>query len=141
MIPFVSEPSGAQKLLGYETFWQPGEGKARCILALRAEVLNRGKALHGGIAVTLLDTACGIACEASIADKNCTELYGHGAVTVDLYSQFVSNCSVGVVTAEAEVTRCGGGLIFVRADLRDETGKLLTTATGTFKRLRRAKTL
>lgn len=136
MIPFIGEPSGVQKFLQYEIFWQPSEGKARCVLPLKADVLNRGGALHGGIAVTLLDAACGIACEAAIADKDCTGPDVQSVVTVDFYTQFVSTCHDGVVTAEAEVTRCGRSMIFVRGDLRDDTGKLLTTATGTFKRIR-----
>lgn len=141
MIPLIGEPSGVQKYLQYEIFWQPGEGKARCVLPLKPDVLNRGGALHGGIAVTLLDAACGIASEAAIADKDCLELGKQGVVTVDFYTQFISTCHAGVVTAEAEVTRCGQSMIFVRGDLRDDKGKLLTTGTGTFKRIRQRSTL
>lgn len=136
MIPFLSEPSGVQKSLGYSVFWSPGEGRARCVLPLKAELLNRGGSLHGGMAVTLLDAACGIACEAAIADSSCTALQAQGVVTVDFYTQFVSTCSGGSVTAEAEVLRCGQSMIYVRGDLRDEAGKLLTTGTGTFKRIK-----
>lgn len=141
MIPFVGEPSGVQKYLQYRILWQPGAGRARCVLPLKPDVLNRGGALHGGIAVTLLDAACGIASEAAIADDDCTTLEKQGVVTVDFYTQFISTCHQGIVTAEAEVTKCGQSLIFVRGDLRDEKGKLLTTATGTFKRIRQRAVL
>ncbi|MGB0865349.1 MAG: PaaI family thioesterase [Granulosicoccaceae bacterium] len=141
MIPFTGEPSGVQKYLQYQIFWQPGEGRARCVLPLKPDVLNRGGALHGGIAVTLLDAACGIACESAIADPNCTELSKQGVVTVDFYTQFVSTCHEGEVVAEAEVTRCGQSIIYVRGDLRTESGKLLTTGTGTFKRIRQRAVL
>ncbi len=135
MIPFNGDPSGVQKSLQYDVFWQPGEGRARCSLALKPQLLNRSGALHGGMAVTLLDAACGIACEAAIAESDNSEGHQQGVVTVDFYTQFVSTCHSGVVTAEAEVTRCGRSIIYVRADLRDDQGKLLTTGTGTFKRL------
>jgi len=141
VIAFIGEPSGVQKCLQYTIFWQPGEGRARCVLPLKPDVLNRGGALHGGIAVTLLDAACGIASEAAIADKDCKELQKQGVVTVDFYTQFISTCHEGTVTAEAEVTKYGASMIFVRGDLRDDKGKLLTTATGTFKRIRKRAVL
>lgn len=137
MIPFTGEPSGVQRYLQYEIFWQPGEGGARCVLPLKPDVLNRGGALHGGIAVTLLDAACGIACESAIVDPDSPALARQGVVTVDFYTQFVSTCHAGVVTAEAEVIRCGQSMIYVRGELCDDSGKLLTTGTGTFKRIRR----
>jgi len=91
--------------------------------------LNRQDSLHGGVIATLLDVACGYA-GLMTSDK---EPMGN-AVTIMLNISYLSKASTGRVRSTGTVTRSGRSIYFASGELRSETGELIATAQGSFKR-------
>ncbi len=95
--------------------------------------LNRGSILHGGMALTLLDTAMTHACVRIRQDDSY-------AVTTTISCELFAPARPGDwIEAEVEINRAGGRVIFlsgvVRRDGRD--GEALLRGSATFQRVRR----
>ena len=119
--------SPLQQLLGYRLVeWEPG----RAVIAYEVakDHLNRTNRLHGGILATLCDTAggyAGVFCETP-GERRAT-------VTLSLTVNFVAAVSGGRLTAEGRKRGGGRTIFFSDIELRDEEGRLVATATGTFR--------
>jgi uncharacterized protein (TIGR00369 family) len=107
--------------------WQPG----LCAFGLEIEPrhLNRTRSLHGGVIATLLDAACGYSGLCDPDDK----VIRH-AVTVMLNISYIGKVDDGHVMVTGRVTGAGHRIYFASAELRHESGILVATAQGTFKR-------
>jgi uncharacterized protein (TIGR00369 family) len=90
--------------------------------------LNRQGSLQGGVTATLLDAACGYA-----GLQDAQGAVGN-AVTVTLTISYLSKVDKGRLRAIGSVSREGRSLYFASAELRTETGALVATAQGAFKR-------
>lgn len=97
-------------------------------LPFRADLTNSAGNVHGGAMMALLD--CLLAAAARSSDPA-----GLFAITVDLTTHFVESTR-GDVIGEARCLR-RGSLAFAQGELRDLQGRLLATATGTFKLMKR----
>lgn len=123
----VQVSTGFNKMLGITLLeWGP-EGMMGQ-LRMTPDMLNSSGIAHGGIYCTLLDFGCGVAgCYApeGAPPKFC--------VTLSLTTNFLASAAGGVLTVRAR--RSGGGrkVFFAEAEIRDETGALMATATGTFR--------
>lgn len=120
--------SGARALVGYRS-GLPDDGRATCTLDIGPEHLNRLGLLHGGFVAMLLDNCTGLAVRTAAGDR------GASAVTASLTVNYISGARAGRVIATGRVTGGGRTLKFAEAELRDEEGRLLATATGTFRML------
>lgn len=116
-IPFVDH-------LGVELL-EKTEGKVRIAFSPRPEHLNSWNGIHGGVMMTLLDTALGSASRA--LDAGCV-----GATTVELKTNFLA-AARGPVAGEGRAQRAGRSLIYAEGEIRDAAGTLLAKASGTFK--------
>lgn len=123
--------AGARALVGYRSSL-PDADTGACTLDIGPQHLNRLGLLHGGFVSMLLDNGCGVAVRNVMGDVD------SGAVTVSLSVTFVAAVSSGRVTATGRVVGGGRSLKFAEAALRDETGRLLATATATFKIVRKS---
>jgi uncharacterized protein (TIGR00369 family) len=94
--------------------------------------LNRQGSLQGGVTATLLDAACGYA---GLQAEGETVL-GH-AVTVMLTISYLARANTGRLRASGTVSKAGRSIYFSSAQLTSESGELIATAQGTFKRSRR----
>jgi uncharacterized protein (TIGR00369 family) len=103
------------------------EERAVISLTKRDNLLNSWGATHGGVIMTMLDLVM------SVAVRGHYGVAG-GVLTVDLSVGFL-NASFGDITAEGRVLNAGKSTAFCEAEARDETGKLLSKAIGTFKLL------
>lgn len=93
---------------------------------LRQELLNQLPAAHGGVLMTLLDAVMSrAACELPQAPSQT-------AVTVETSSRF-HRPGRGPVRAEGWVVHASRSLCSCAAQIVDEQGQLVATATGTFK--------
>jgi uncharacterized protein (TIGR00369 family) len=103
--------------------------KERAVVSLskRPELLNSWGAAHGGVIMTMLDLVM------SIAVRGYYGVPG-GVLTVDLSVGFLS-ASYGDIVAEGRVLHAGKSTAFCEAEAKDEAGKLLAKAIGTFKLL------
>lgn len=119
--------SALQQLLGYKLVeWE--EGRAVIAYEVAADHLNRTNRLHGGVIATLCDTAAGYAgvYRATPGDTRTT-------VTLSLTVNYVASVSGGRVTAEARKRGGGKTIFFSEVEVRDEDGRLVATALGTFR--------
>jgi uncharacterized protein (TIGR00369 family) len=107
-----------------------GHGFAEFELELEARHLNRTGSLQGGVSATLLDAACGYAI---LQDESGST---GDAITLMLSISYLGKVSSGRVRAVAEVTRAGRSIYFSSGKLMSETGELIATAQGTFKKIR-----
>jgi uncharacterized protein (TIGR00369 family) len=103
------------------------DGKVLLRMDSRPEFENSWGGMHGGVLLTLLDSA--LATAARSLDPKC-----NGAVTVEIKSNFIA-AATGTVLAEGRAIRAGRSLIFSEGELRDTQGTLLAKATGTIKLL------
>jgi uncharacterized protein (TIGR00369 family) len=107
--------------------WQPDS----CTFALDIEArhLNRSRSLHGGLIATMLDAACGY----SGAYSEPGEPKRH-AVTVMLNTSYIGRVNQGRIQVTGRVTGSGRKIYFASAELRRDSGELIATAQGSFKR-------
>ncbi len=123
----VPPASGAHELIGYDIDLSGGDGRARVVLDIAPQHLNRNGSLHGGIIAMMLDASAGFA--ASMArGADLTPV-----VTVALNTQYLAAAMDGRVTATGYVKRAGGAICYADAELHDATGTLLATGNGVFK--------
>jgi len=126
--PLSIDQSGARGLIGYRSY-VAGDGIAACVLRLGPQHLNRLGVLHGGLVAMLLDTAAGIAVRSFSRVKETP------TVTVSMTVNYISAAKSDEVTATARITGGGRSLKFADAELRDQDGTLLATASGAYKLL------
>ena len=130
---FIYGETGTQRLIGYVVdVRDPSHG--RCILDVTDDHLNRHGALHGGIAVTLLDNASGSTGSLTVDATGKAPF-----LTVSMNTQFVGSGRRGRMIATGTVTGGGRSLLFITAELRHEDGTLVATSTGVFKRVPQEK--
>ena len=101
--------------------------KERAIVSLdrQPELLNSLGAAHGGVLMTMLDLVmtCAVRGHYGVAG---------GVITVDMSVGFIAP-GTGKVFAEARVLHGGRSTCFCEAEAKDDAGKLLAKAIGTFK--------
>jgi len=102
----------------------------RAIVSLnrRPELLNSWGAAHGGVIMTMLDLVMSMAVRGHYRDV------GSGVLTVDMSIGFL-NASKGNVSAEGRVLHAGRSTAFCEGEARDDEGRILAKAIGTFKLL------
>lgn len=102
-------------------------GEATLSMPHRAELNGIFDSLHGGLLMTLADTA---ACVAVLTQT------GPDAVitTTDMNIRFLAPCLTGAV-AEAKIIKFGRSLVPVSVGLRDENGREVALAQVTYMRL------
>lgn len=108
------------------TAWS--ESFARVEMPVAEIVINRQGLIHGGALATLLDTVSGYSGTFCPYPGRVRR-----ALTLTLTVQYVAATNKGVVTAEARRTGGGRSVYFTEAEARDESGRLLASATGVFK--------
>ena len=119
--------SALQQLIGYRLVEWGGD---RAVIAYEVakDHLNRTNRLHGGIIATLCDTAggyCGVYCD--------TPGETRATVTLSLTVNFVASVSGGRITAEGRKRGGGKTIFFSDVEVRDDEGRLIATAVGTFR--------
>ena len=123
------DETGAQRLIGYTNDVGHPDGCARCHLIVDERHTNRHGVLHGGIAATLLDNACGVTASLTVDSSGRTPF-----LTVSLNTDFLAAGKPGMVTATARIVGGGRALKFIAAELVQDDGTLIATASGVFKR-------
>jgi len=122
-LPFIDH-------LGIERV-QSDEGRALLALEIKPAFRNSWKAAHGGVIMTMLDSAMSLA----------ARLYLHGApggiLTIEMNAKFISPGMGGRLTAEGKVIGGGRSTLFCEAEVRDEAGKLVAKGMGTLKPVRK----
>ncbi|MCW6168033.1 MAG: PaaI family thioesterase [Thermoplasmatales archaeon] len=103
-----------------------GEGYCTVIGTIREMHLNINRIVHGGVYATILDTAMGGAVVTTLGD-------GETTATTSLYLEFLRSTGLGTkIVARGDILRRGRHLAFVRGELSDSDGRLLSQAHGTW---------
>ena len=122
----IHDLTGAQRSIGYVI--ELDGPVAQVHLEIDHRHMNRREALHGGLVTVLLDAASGYTASLSVDGETL-----HEVVTVSMSVNYLSTADKGRVTATARKTGGGRQIVFIDSELRSEDGKLLATATGTFR--------
>jgi len=116
-VPFI-------KLLGVRREFSEG-GRARVVLAERAELGNVVGTVHGGVLMALLDVAMA---SAAVSQRGftCT------AVSLNIDSSFLAPAR-GELTADGEVLDPGDDIAMCRATITDSRGRVVAQGLGSFR--------
>jgi uncharacterized protein (TIGR00369 family) len=117
-LPFIDH-------LGVERV-QSDEGRALLALEVKPAFRNSWKAAHGGVIMTLLDSAMSLA----------ARLHLHGApggiLTIEMNAKFISPGIGDRLIAEGRVIG-GRATLFCESEVRDQDGNLVAKGMGTLK--------
>jgi uncharacterized protein (TIGR00369 family) len=94
-------------------------------LKLAPHHLNKRGVPHGGVIMSVLDSALGGAVVRSIP----TEWW---CATTSLTTQFIGGARGGTLIAQGRVVKRGHSVAFAQGEIRSDRGKLLATAKGTW---------
>ncbi|AJE45623.1 PaaI family thioesterase [Celeribacter indicus] len=124
----IEEPSAVLRHLGIrQTAWT--EDFAQVEAEITPVLLNRSGIPHGGIYATMLDTAMGYsgAYTGRLEDRQMT-------LTLSMTVNYLSRPKGQRLIAEGRRTGGGARTFFTEGRLTDETGELIATAVGTFRK-------
>jgi uncharacterized protein (TIGR00369 family) len=122
-LPFVDH-------LGIERVEDAG-GRALLALQIKREHQNSWQAAHGGVIMTLLDSAMSLAARLHLQGTP------GGILTIEMNAKFISPGVGRRLSAEGKVVGGGRSTLFCEAEVRDEAGKLVAKGMGTLKPLRK----
>lgn len=107
------------------------EGRALLALKIKPAFRNSWKAAHGGVIMTMLDSAMSLAARLHLRGAP------GGILTIEMSAKFISPGMGDRLTAEGRVIGGGTSTLFCEAEVRDETGKLVAKGMGTLKPVRK----
>ena len=122
----LKRPAQAAALLGQELLDVDVEkGAVRVAYNTTDALANRYGAIHGGMTAAMLDDVISLAAGLVIE-------WGQITPTLEMKVSYIAQGRPNSrIIAEARTIRRGGTVIFLEADLKDETGKLIATASST----------
>jgi uncharacterized protein (TIGR00369 family) len=101
------------------------KGIARAAYDTTPVLSNRYGAIHGGMTAAIMDDIIALAAGLTIQ-------WGQITPTLEMKVNYIAQGKPGDrLIAEARTVRRGGTVIFLEADLKTETGKLIATASST----------
>lgn len=102
-----------------------GDGTAEVVIDLHEDLLNNHGAGHGGVLMTLLDSAMANAALSRID-------FAREVVTVDMHIGFMRPAN-GTLRAIGRTTGGGRSVCFCEAEVRDAAGEIVAKSMGTFR--------
>ncbi len=101
------------------------QGFVRVAYNTTETLANRYGAIHGGMTAAMLDDVISLAAGLTVE-------WGQITPTLEMKVSYIAQGKIGArILAEARTIRRGGTVIFLEADLKDEIGKLIATASST----------
>ena len=122
----LKRPAQAAALLGQELLDVDVEkGAVRVAYNTTDALANRYGAIHGGMTAAMLDDVISLAAGLVIE-------WGQITPTLEMKVSYIAQGRPNSrIIAEARTIRRGGTVIFLEADLKDDAGKLIATASST----------
>jgi len=102
-----------------------GGGEAVVAIELQSDLLNPHGAGHGGVVMTLLDSAMAHAALSRIG-------FAREVVTIDMHTSFMRPAR-GRLQAMGRATGGGRSVCFCEAEMVDASGEVVAKAMGTFR--------
>lgn len=122
----LKRPAPAAELMGQELLEVDVES-GRVVVAYNAgqSLANRFGAIHGGMTAAMMDDVISLAAGLSIE-------WGQITPTLEMKVSYIKQGKPGTrLVAEARTMRRGKSVAFLEADLKDESGALIATASST----------
>lgn len=107
------------------------EGRALLALEIKPALRNSWQAAHGGVIMTLLDTAMSLAARMHLQGAP------GGMLTIEMNVKFINPGVGGRLTAEGRVIAGGRSTLFCEAEVRGEAGALVAKSMGTLQPVRK----
>ena len=102
-----------------------GDGRAIFEQEVSPEILNPNGVLAGPAVYAMVDYSMGAATTSALeANQACA--------TIEIKISYLASVRSGVVRAETEVVRKGRQIVFLDSKVRDDAGKLIAVASGSF---------
>ena len=98
--------------------------EVKIAMPVRDKHTNTYGAVHGGVFVSMLDTAMGYACHLRMSCR---------VVTLNITTSFIANCNTGaLLNITGRPVHAGRRIVIAEGEVRTSEGELLVTAQGTF---------
>ena len=122
----LKRPAPGAVVLGQELLAVDVEqGRVQVAYNTTDQLANRYGAIHGGMTAAMLDDVISLASGLTIE-------WGQITPTLEMKVSYIAQAKPGArIIAEARTVRRGGTVMFLEADLKDESGKLIATASST----------
>ena len=122
----LKRPAPASAVLGQNVLEvDTAAGSVRAAYDTTDQLANRYGAIHGGMTAAMLDDVISLAAGLTIE-------WGQITPTLEMKVSYIAQAKPGTrIVAEARTIRRGGTVMFLEADLKDEEGKLIATASST----------
>jgi len=122
----LKRPAPAAVVMGQELLEVDAKaGRVRVAYDTTDQLANRYGAIHGGMTAAMLDDVISLAAGLTIE-------WGQITPTLEMKVSYIAQGKPGTrILAEARTIRRGGTVMFLEADLKDEGGKLIATASST----------
>lgn len=101
------------------------DGRATYRLDVVPEILNPHGMLHGAAVYTMVDYSMGGATMSVLPP-------GEICATIEIKISYLASVRGGTLTAETEIIKRGRNVVFLESKVRDDAGKLVATASGSF---------
>lgn len=105
------------------------DGRAVYKLDVVPEMLNPHGMLHGGAVYVMADYSMGGATMSALPP-------GEICATIEIKISYLASVRGGVLTCETEIIKKGRNIVFLESKVRDDSGVLVATATGSFAIIR-----
>jgi uncharacterized protein (TIGR00369 family) len=122
-LPFIDH-------LGVERV-QSHEGRALLALDIKPAFRNSWNAAHGGVIMTLIDSAMSLAARLHLQSAS------SGILTIEMNAKFIKPGMGDRLIAEGKVIGGGRTTLFCEAEVHDETGTLVAKGMGTLRPVRK----
>jgi uncharacterized protein (TIGR00369 family) len=122
-LPFIDH-LGIERVPGHE-------GRALLALEIKPAFRNSWNAAHGGVIMTLLDSAMSLAARLHLQGAP------GGIMTIEMNAKFISPGTGCRLAAEGRVIGGGKATLFCEAEVHDETGTLVAKGMGTLKAVKK----
>jgi len=113
------------EFLGAKRALKPN-GLGEVSVEMRQELLNIHDVVHGGVILSLLDSALANAAMSRVD-------FQQEVVTVNMSISFIRPAAARTLIAHACATGGGRSICFCEGSVSDETGQVIASAQGTFK--------
>jgi uncharacterized protein (TIGR00369 family) len=122
----LKRPAPAAVMLGQDVLEVDAKaGRVLVAYDTTDQLANRYGAIHGGMTAAIMDDVISLAAGLTIE-------WGQITPTLEMKVSYIAQAQPGQrVLAEARTVRRGGTVMFLEADLKDEAGKLIATASST----------
>jgi len=118
-LPFIDH-LGVERILSHE-------GRALLALEIKPEFRNSWNAAHGGVIMTLLDSAMSLAARLQLQGAP------GGILTIEMNAKFINPGMGHRLIAEGKVIGGGRSTLFCEAEVHDDAGHLVAKSMGTLK--------